>query len=143
MAGLLWARRLMVFVTILLLAVLGGCGSDHPLAQVGGTVTRGGKPIEHIMVHFYPTQGRPSWGVTDAQGRYTMEYDDRKGVEIGHHKVYVTFSPQDIQVKMDLEFGKYKVPAEMGEIMKKYGDPDKTPLAFDVKESQTIDFKLD
>ena len=88
-------------------------------------------------------QGRPSWGVTDAQGRYTMEYTDKKGVEIAQHKVYVTFSPQDIQVKMDLEFGKYKVPPEIKEILKKYGDPETTPLTYDVQESQTIDLALD
>lgn len=72
-----------------------------------------------------------------------MEYTDKKGVEIAQHKVYVTFSPQDIQVKMDLEFGKYKVPREIDEILKKYGDPKTTPLTFDVRESQTIDLALD
>lgn len=144
MTALLLNRGCITFSIMLGVTCLAGCGgAEHPLAQVKGTVTRDGKPMEHIMVHFLPNQGRPSWGVTDAQGRYTMEYTDRKGVEIAQHKVYVTFSPQDIQVKMDLEFGKYKVPPEIKEILKKYGDPETTPLTYDVQESQTIDLALD
>src|SRR3954447_15048027 len=72
------------------LACAGCRNSDLPeIARVTGTVTYKGKPVPNMMVNFMPTAGRPSWGKTDAEGRYEMNYDaDNMGVMTGHHKVY-------------------------------------------------------
>src|SRR5688572_11184430 len=75
---------------ILLLAACAGCGSDAPeIVRVSGTVTRGGKPVPGLIVHFQPEGGRPSWGQTDAQGHYDLDYDpDHRGAKVGKHKVF-------------------------------------------------------
>src|SRR5580704_15129652 len=86
----LWVAALVALPVMLALA---GCGKgDYPaMAKVTGTVTYKGKPVPNMMVNFMPTAGRPSWGKTDAEGKYEMVYDsDYKGVKMGHHKVYIT-----------------------------------------------------
>lgn len=127
------------------LAAITGCVPSGPsLVQVSGTVTHDGQPLEHITVHFVPESGRPSWGNTDAQGRYTAEYSaDRKGVVVGRHRVFVVFAPKDPQVKMDMEMGKYRPPTEIGEVVRKYGNVETSPLSFDIQETQAIDLNLD
>ena len=85
--------RVAAFVTLPVLLALAGCGKgDYPeMARVTGTVTYKGKPVPNMMVNFMPTEGRPSWGKTDADGKFEMIYDaDYKGVKMGHHKVYFT-----------------------------------------------------
>src|SRR5437588_12261353 len=72
-----------------------GCGPSGPqIMRVSGTVTRGGKPVEKLVVNFWPDHGRPSWGLTDREGRYTLHYDrDRDGAVPGLHKVWVQNKP--------------------------------------------------
>ena len=80
-------------MTLPVLLALAGCGKgDYPeMARVTGTVTYKGKPVPNMMVNFMPKSGRPSWGKTDAAGKFEMIYDaDYKGAKIGHHKVYFT-----------------------------------------------------
>ncbi len=42
------------------------------MAEVTGTVTLGGKPLEGATVKFTPNEGRAAAGVTDKQGRYSL-----------------------------------------------------------------------
>jgi len=73
--------------------MLAGCNrGDYPeMARVSGTVSYKGKPVPNIMVNFMPTEGRPSWGKTDSEGKFEMILDENvKGVKVGHHKVYFT-----------------------------------------------------
>ncbi|TWU25183.1 hypothetical protein Pla52o_14810 [Novipirellula galeiformis] len=71
-----------------------GCGgrSDQPdLGLVTGLVTVDGAPAESLLVTFIPENGRPSTGVTNAQGQYELEYiGDSKGAKLGHHLVRIT-----------------------------------------------------
>jgi len=41
---------------------------------VSGTVTLDGRPFAKANVAFEPGQGRPSFGATDAQGQYTLQF---------------------------------------------------------------------
>ena len=69
--------------------LLTGCGSGPKLAPVIGVLTYKGTPMPNVQLDFSPEQGRPSWGQTDAEGRFTLEYDpDHKGVILGKHKVF-------------------------------------------------------
>jgi hypothetical protein len=80
-----------VVVTPLLLAT--GCGPGGPeVAPVTGTVTLDGHPLDGALVEFTPRAGgRPSYGRTDDEGRYTLRYtDDRKGALPGEHTVRIT-----------------------------------------------------
>jgi hypothetical protein len=143
--------RIAALVTLLALA---GCGSDdYPeMARVTGTVTYKGKPVSNIMVNFMPTAGRPSWGKTDADGKFEMIYDaDRKGVKMGHHKVYFT-PPATATIGGPATKASRKAVAEavgltseeMSEIRKKYGLEETTKLEVDIKKDpEVLDLKLD
>lgn len=80
-------RRL---VLLILLAAV-GCSSKIRLAEVGGMVTRAGKPQSKVWVQFTPaTGGRPAEGRTNGEGRYTLDYSrGRQGAPLGTHRVTV------------------------------------------------------
>lgn len=106
-----------------------GCSSGGPdIVDVSGTVTRNGQPVPNIDVYFQPTDGRPSLGTTDAQGRFSMQYThDQSGVRVGNHTVYVLYNPN--------EGSGVKPPPELGQIMRKYGTPEKSPIKLEVKQA--------
>jgi hypothetical protein len=81
--------NLVVFV-LLVTAPL-GCGPKGPeLGQVCGTVTLDGNPLEKAVVMFQPTQGRPSFAVTDEEGHYEIKFTiDDQGAQVGTHKVVI------------------------------------------------------
>ena len=70
-----------------------GCGkpSHFPdLGDVSGTVTLDGRPFAKANVTFEPGAGRPSIGVTDAQGRYTLQFvGSYDGAIVGRHTVRI------------------------------------------------------
>jgi hypothetical protein len=74
-----------------MLGLLAGCGSSD-FGTVTGTVLAEGKPLPNAMVTFTPDPaGRPSSGVTDANGVYRLIYTkDQKGALIGPHTVRVS-----------------------------------------------------
>ncbi|MDD4267822.1 MAG: carboxypeptidase-like regulatory domain-containing protein [Pirellulales bacterium] len=131
-------------LAMLLVSGILGCGGQDGLVTVSGTATHDGKPVEDLVVVFKPEAGRISSGKTDAQGRFTLLYTrDQEGVEKGKHQVYVQYSPSDMDMQMAIEQGTAKIPAEVSEIVAKYGNPEKSPLTFDIQQSQEIDLKLD
>lgn len=69
-----------------------GCYSnDIELGSVTGVVTLDEQPIENASVSFHPTVGRGSYGTTDINGRYELQYDKaRMGATLGTHKVTIT-----------------------------------------------------
>jgi len=143
--------RVAVIVSLPVLLALAGCNKgDYPeMAKVTGIVTYKGKPVPNMMVNFMPTAGRPSWGKTDANGRFEMVFDsDYKGAEIGHHKVY--FTPPATTIDMGKSKTSSKAiaeaagltPEEMRDFRKKYGLEESTKLEVDVKkdpEDLTLD----
>ena len=68
-----------------------GCADSGPeVATVSGTVFQNGKPVPGASITFFPDAGRPSYGVSDASGRYVLEYSQEKsGAVIGSHSVKV------------------------------------------------------
>src|SRR5689334_17355476 len=68
-----------------------GCGSGGPeIVEIEGTVTRAGKPVPNVRIYFMPDDGRPSWGVSDAEGKFMLDYDyDHDGAKVGRHKVWI------------------------------------------------------
>ncbi|HBJ36248.1 MAG TPA: hypothetical protein DDZ51_16155 [Planctomycetaceae bacterium] len=56
-----------------------------------GTITLDGKPYPSAQVRFVPESGRPSIGITDESGAYTLMFiRDEKGAAPGNYKVDVT-----------------------------------------------------
>jgi len=72
------------------LALLTGCNAGPALAPVTGVLTYKGKALGNVHLDFYPENGgRPSWGQTDSEGKFALEWDkDNKGALIGKHKVF-------------------------------------------------------
>lgn len=159
--------RSLVFVGVCLLPGCAGGGPD--LAKVTGTVTRGGKPVPNLLVHFVPDNGRPSWGLTDSNGRYKLYYtQEEDGARFGQHRVYVQLNqaqPQsfagtgsahvekgpDLHETVDEEATtppksvKTELsPEELSSVIEKYGNLEKSALSVTItKSGQVIDLKLD
>lgn len=125
-----------------------GCGTDDtpPIGLVSGTVTRNGQPVPGLTVSFLPEAGRPSWGVTDADGRYSLHWDeDHDGAEVGNHKVCVAFDASLQADESGRTKGKAKATAmtDRRAIAEKYGIESST-LTKEVKAgTQTINLQLD
>ncbi|GAB5407400.1 MAG: carboxypeptidase-like regulatory domain-containing protein [Aureliella sp.] len=68
-----------------------GCDSGPRVVPVQGSVSKGGQPIPNASITFYPAAaGRPSYGVSDEKGAYSLEYSESKqGAIVGEHKVTV------------------------------------------------------
>ncbi|AWM36468.1 hypothetical protein GobsT_57270 [Gemmata obscuriglobus] len=132
---------------LLFLALVGagGCSDGPKIVPVSGTVTRNGQPVPHMTVNFEPATGRPSWGVSDESGRFTLEYDaSTKGAVVGTHKVWVAWRPASPKEELDAAKGRGKKPADLVAIQQKYGAVDKSPLRVEVTEAvQNLDIKLD
>jgi hypothetical protein len=76
------------WVTPLLLVALAGCGGGPSLVEVAGTLTHKGKPVPNTQITFMPEKGRPSLGLTDEEGNFTLGYAPGKdGVVLGKHIV--------------------------------------------------------
>jgi hypothetical protein len=142
--------RVVGLVALPVLLTLAGCKGDYPeMSRVTGTVTYKGKPVPNMMVNFLPPDGRPSWGKTDAQGKYEMVYDaDYKGAKVGRHKVFFTAPATTIDGGASKESRKALAeatgltPEELNDIRTNYGNED-TKLQVDVKSDTTvIDLKL-
>ncbi len=128
-----------------LLACLPGCSKRGPqVFRVSGTVTRGGKPVPGLMIHFVPSNGRPSWGQTDRDGHYELHYVARQmGAASGAHWVSITLRPS--AGSPDLLPGQpAPLSADQQAIVRRYGSPETSPLTAQVdREGQVIDFALD
>lgn len=91
-------RASLIHCGVLLLAMaLVGCGEtakDVPkLGTVTGTVTLDEKPLAGATVMFISETSRPSSGVTGADGKYTLRFNENlEGAAIGNHKVRITSS---------------------------------------------------
>jgi hypothetical protein len=88
-------QRLPMTWLLLTACALGCGGSGRPkLVSVTGTVTLDGKPLEGAIVAFLPDVDakakykRPSSGITDASGKFTLgTYDKTDGAPVGKYKV--------------------------------------------------------
>jgi hypothetical protein len=70
-----------------------GCGNPNlSVAPVSGIVTLDGAPLKAASVMFQPNDGgRPSFGVTNDQGRYVLEYSlNELGAKVGACTVRIT-----------------------------------------------------
>jgi len=88
-----------VLVSGLAMMLLGGCGSDGKIAPVSGVITLNGKPTADIAVTFQPVAtdgnnvpGPAAFGVTDADGRYTLKLygTETRGATVGKNQVRIT-----------------------------------------------------
>ena len=85
------APSVSALVAIALVVGFSGCRDGLRLVHVTGVVSIDGQPLAGARVLFRPEHGRPSSGVTDADGRYTLQYKAGKsGAMRGKHSVSIT-----------------------------------------------------
>lgn len=116
---------------LLILGMTVGCDDGPAVAPVTGTVTHDGQPIVGAMVEFQPDAGAPSYGYTDENGVYEIQYQVNKmGALLGHHYVSVTTAGEKTDPKTDTTIN---VPET---VPRKYNDP--TELEFEVKSGKNV-----
>jgi len=127
------------------LVVLTGCSDGPKIVSVSGTLTREGKPVPNLTINFVPAVGRPSWAVSDENGRFTAQYDKaQEGVIVGTHTVWVVWRPSSPKEEMDIQSGKASRPANYKAITEKFGSEEKTPLKFEITKAESnLEIKLD
>ncbi len=87
---MLRSRVMWMFPVILAMYGCGGDATRPAIATVTGVVTLDGTPLENATVLFQPENGRPSSGITDKDGRYTLSYAAGvPGAAEGAHTVYI------------------------------------------------------
>lgn len=142
--------KLCKLLVVTLLIFSGGCGEKITVAKVTGTVKMKGsnKPLEYIVVEFWPDNGPTSRGKTDASGNFilrTMDETDVEGAVLGSHKV--TFKdtwPMKDDVLMDSGEWQDNSKGKKPRISARYSDPTKTPESITVSENQeALEFVLD
>jgi hypothetical protein len=132
------------WVVPLLVVTCAGCGDNGPtIVPVTGTLTYKGKPITNARVDFLPEHGRESWGVTDEQGHFTLNYDrGHDGAVVGKHTVSVRPRPTKVKEQEAVMMGK-KMPLskDMASFFEKYSP--KNSKVEVVVDKNTRELKLD
>jgi hypothetical protein len=139
-------RRLLLLAVLVVLSV--GCGGEFPTANVSGRVTVNGKPVEKVSVMFQPVaaegkinSGVGSYGITDADGRYTLKLigKESRGAVIGKHKVRFENWTDPGDTSVDSPKRKQAAPAV--KIPQRYYDK---PMDYEVASGGTdkADFEL-
>jgi len=128
----------------LLLVTLAGCDGGGPkIVPVSGTLINKGKPVPNAYIDFVPEKGRPSWGLTDEEGHFTLNYDrDHDGALVGRHQVSVRPRPSTVKEQEAIMKGK-KLPLSkaMADFFDKYSQ--KNSKVEVVIEKKTTDLQLD
>ncbi|MEX0794988.1 MAG: hypothetical protein WD045_17745 [Pirellulaceae bacterium] len=116
-----------------------GCGAAPvaptgrpPVAQVVGTVTRQGQPVQNAIVQFHPDSGGDrGTGHTDQSGKFTIStYGPQDGAVVGTHVVTVTPLP-DVGAVPGVDS-----PSTSGSFPEAYASPEKSPLTVEVEEKK-------
>lgn len=125
------------FVPLLAALLAVGCGGA--VAQPTGRVTLKGEPLAGAELTFLPAAdpNAVATGVTDADGRYRLDYGTKRGVAVGKATVRI--------VRYTLLNGKPLPPGEQGTALK--GDDTKSvrhtyTFEKDVAAGGAIDFEL-
>lgn len=94
-----YTQLVLIYLIMVIPCIAVGCGDANQikLAKVAGAVSLDGKPLDQATVMFQPTTGgRPSFGQTDENGRYTLTYAlDKPGVIPGPCTVSITSLVED------------------------------------------------
>jgi hypothetical protein len=128
------------FLAAAVLSAAGGCGPR--LAEVSGRLTYKGEPVPSTIITFLPDNGsRPSKGLTDDEGRYTLRYTrEEAGAARGACTVFLTYYASNEE---DLGQTAPKASDELKAVITRYGDPGKSPLHYDItRTGQVIDINL-
>lgn len=133
--------RVLAVVSAVVALMTTGCSNEPRVVEVSGTATHKGQPVPNLLVTFQPVGGRPSWGITDAQGKFTLEYTAKqKGAMVGTHSVSAVYRAATPDDEIS---GKGLTPAVKA-VQTKYGDSVNTPMKVEIKQSESnLELKFD
>jgi hypothetical protein len=96
--------------------------------------------MPNLRLNFQPEKGRPSWGDTDENGRFTLEYDaQNKGALVGKHTVSAAYRAATPDEEMA-----GKVPPAVRIVTVKYGDMLNSPLKVEITgPTDNLELKFD
>jgi hypothetical protein len=129
---------------VLLVLVLGGCSPEGPeVVPVEGVATLGGEPVPNLELNFFPEEGRPSWGVTDAKGRFKLNYTrGQDGARVGKHRVTVRGGPPASAAE-EIS-GRAAESPEVALLRQKFATAETTPLVIEItKPTKSLEVSLD
>ena len=146
--------RILSCVALVVISSMIGCRGDDRVATVRGTVTLDGEPIGDASVTFMPKGGgRPAFGITDAEGAYTLTtFEDGDGAMIGHQLVTITAVDEEMNEKAAAaaeELGSLvevmqPPPKQIWRAPQVYSESETSGLVFEVKRGEVnqADFDL-
>jgi hypothetical protein len=116
-----------------LIVAAGGC-SRSGLLHTTGRLLYHGEPVPSTLVTFVPDdQRRPSKGVTDDKGYFTLRFSRQEdGVLAGPHTVVLSYVPSNEE---ELGQAPPKATKELKAIIARYGDPKTSTLHYTVTRS--------
>lgn len=137
------ARNWRYFLVPAVLVALTGCGGSG-LYKASGRLTYKGQPVPSTMVVFQPDEPgkRPSRGITDDSGNFTVTYSStEKGMLPGKHTVVLQYH---MSAQEELHEVPPKASKEVRAVIEKYSDIKKSQLHFEAKKNgEFFDIKLE
>lgn len=133
------------------LCITAGCGrSDRPqLAQVAGTVTYNGTPLEKGTIVFESTGNRPANGeIENGKIVRVMTFEDGDGVPVGIQNIAVfalavADSATASDPSQDVASGENYMGGSQSLIPDKYTNPATSGLSTTIEAGQTNEVKLE
>lgn len=135
-------RTTLALAVLALPLVAAGCGGPR-LVTVKGKLTHKGEPVPSTLVTFLPDDGsRPSKGVTDDEGRFTLRYSrDEEGATPGRGVVFLTYVVSNEEENRQIP---PKASKQLRAAIAKCGDPKTSGLRYEIVSSgQVIGIDLD
>lgn len=122
-------------IVILFLAAV-GCSDGPKVVPVTGVLKFKGKPVTNAYIEFIPASGRPSWGQTDSEGRFKLNYTrEQDGAVVGKHKVYVRRrSATAAEQEAEMTGKPMPLSKEGAELFDKYGQ-DKSKVEVEITKN--------
>jgi hypothetical protein len=132
-------------ILVVFLTVVAGCSSRGPqIVPIEGTVSHKGEPVPNVHIYFAPTDGRPSWAVSDANGHFKLNYDaEHEGAKVGTHEVWILDEGANVDPTVAMSGGPLpKRNPAIRELAKKYSKD--SPLTVEVtKADRNFELRLD
>ena len=139
--------KFVIGLAVVLAAGVAGCGrSDAPeLAPAGGKVTYNGEPLEGANVVYTPDAGGPAaYGVTGADGEFTLTTRGEPGAMVGSGKVVISAYQQLDEPKEEHELTAADLEKmSQSRIPEKYGRPETSGLTATVEADQENRFTFE
>lgn len=134
-------RKSWRLAVLVILAAASGCSSK--LVHVEGRLTYKGQPVLSTRVKFFPDNGgRPSHGLTDDDGNFTLKYSrNETGATRGPCIVVLKY---EMSAEEELHEIPPKASRELKAVIAKYRDPAKSNLHYEItKHGQFIEIQLE